>query len=149
MAGEIEKMLSQRAKIDYSAIEQPVRDLCRALNEFPGITTIGSCGGHETPNDWQEPLGSWFVTFHVSLIRGGWKSLMQIAGVELEYATGDRHLNSRIVVSVHTTGIAVTSRMAMFFNIRGDQVNADDVALLLQKIRTGQIKPIYQQSWEW
>jgi len=32
--------------IDYEAIDPNCREIVRTLNEYPGITTIGSCQGH-------------------------------------------------------------------------------------------------------
>lgn len=64
-------------------IDDNIRGLVEELNSMPGITTIGSCGGHENPDDsiGQRPFGEWFVTFHVSLRDGGWRSLDLLASM--------------------------------------------------------------------
>ncbi len=46
-------------------IDPHIVSLCAALNAFPGIETIGSCGGHADPKPggWEE--GTWYVKFRV------------------------------------------------------------------------------------
>lgn len=55
--------------------EQPdpnMHRLVRALNAFPGLLTIGRCGGHEHPSPAQWPAGSWYVKFEVARTDDGW-----------------------------------------------------------------------------
>lgn len=50
----------------YDELDAPVVELCRTLNSFDGIYTIGSCGGH--PGDEGElPEDEWRVTFQIEL----------------------------------------------------------------------------------
>ncbi len=49
-------------KLDYQDIDPNIRALVRALNSFPGVETIGSCGGHDNPGPGQEFAGCWRVS---------------------------------------------------------------------------------------
>jgi hypothetical protein len=53
-------------EIPYEELDGPVRGLVRVLNEFDGITTLGSCGGHETPvSGASAAANEWWVTFEL------------------------------------------------------------------------------------
>ena len=45
------------------------------LNEFDGLTTIGSCGGHPNPTIYQEPEGSWSIIMKFDHGNDGWLAL--------------------------------------------------------------------------
>lgn len=49
--------------------------LVKALNDFPTVVTLGSCGGHKRPEPGQLPEGSWYGTFKIELSRAGWLTL--------------------------------------------------------------------------
>ena len=53
--------------VPYAELDPPVRELVRILNELGGVSTIGSCGGHEdgTPGDIHAPADEWWVTFEL------------------------------------------------------------------------------------
>ena len=116
--------------IDYDQIEEPVRRLVRALNAFEGVTTIGSCGGHENPDEWQEPVGSWFVTFAIAHRGGGWQSLERINLVRSFMECVD------IRVYTHGGGARINGRN-IFFAMRGDGCSADEAAYWLEQIYGG------------
>lgn len=60
----------------YKEIDEPVRNLCRVLNRFPGVATYTSCGGHaEHPWGSQAPEGEWYVDSHIDRSEEGWLSL--------------------------------------------------------------------------
>ena len=61
--------------IDYSKIDPSIRELVRALNAFPGVTTIGSCGGHPDPGPGQWPEGSWYIKMKFDQNEDGWMAL--------------------------------------------------------------------------
>lgn len=64
----------------YDEIDRNVRELCRALNAFEGIRTVGSCGGHEGGRrcgGW--PSGAWYVAFGVDFDPEGHFSLEFLA----------------------------------------------------------------------
>jgi hypothetical protein len=48
----------------YDELDPPIVPLVRTLNEFPGIRTFGSCGGHETPVTGNSaPADEWWILF--------------------------------------------------------------------------------------
>ncbi len=116
--------------IPYYELDTNIVDLVRALNAFPGITTIGSCGGHENPSEIQRPLGEWFVTFHVAHTKGGWRSL--------EYIAGSITLDPwRTSLTVHTSQPGYATGRALFFSLYGhDFADPDRIAAYLNRIRT-------------
>ncbi len=74
------------AKAPYRELDRNIVRLCRALNEFPGIQTIGSCGGHEDPKPYQQPAGSWVVLFTVRHDEHGWHALEFLTWVVSDFA---------------------------------------------------------------
>lgn len=56
-------------------MDSNIVELCKTLNKFKGIQTVGSCGGHENPAPYQRPAGSWSVTFTVEHNEHGWRAL--------------------------------------------------------------------------
>ena len=49
-------------QIPYDELDANMVKLVRVLNSYPGVTTIGSCGGHEEPRkpvQWR--AGTWYV----------------------------------------------------------------------------------------
>jgi hypothetical protein len=115
--------------IDYHELDENIVLLVRALNAFPGIATIGSCGGHENPSEIQRPAGEWFVTFRVTHTQGGWKSLEYIAGA----ITLDPWRTS---LTVHTSQPGNATGRAMFFSLQGwENANPDRTANYLNRVR--------------
>lgn len=51
----------------YDELDPPVVELCRVLNRFDGIYTMGSCGGHDPQGDHELPGDEWRVTFQIEL----------------------------------------------------------------------------------
>jgi tRNA(Phe) wybutosine-synthesizing methylase Tyw3 len=44
-----------KAAVPYDDLDATIVTLVRALNRYPGVMTVGSCGGHEvitTPSQW-------------------------------------------------------------------------------------------------
>ena len=117
------------SSIDYDALDSNMVSLVRALNAFPGVTTIGSCGGHENPSEIQRPLGEWFVTFRVAHTKGGWKSLEYIAGAVLLDPW-------RTSLKVHTSQPGYATGRALFFGLEGwDYADPDRIATYLSRVR--------------
>ncbi|MCC5952637.1 MAG: hypothetical protein JJU45_11140 [Acidimicrobiia bacterium] len=63
------------AGINYDEIDESIRSLVRVLNDFPGASTIGSCGGHEQPTGSQADPGCWWVLIEFDRSDDGWLSL--------------------------------------------------------------------------
>ncbi len=110
-------------------IDSNIAELVHALNAFPGITTIGSCGGHENPTEIQRPLGEWFVTFRAAHTGGGWRSL--------EYIAGSITLDPwRTTLTVHTSQPGYATGRALFFSLQGREfADPDRIAQYLNRVR--------------
>jgi len=65
--------------IPYDTLDSNIKDLVRALNEFKGIDTLGSCGGHPDPKPGQWAEGTYYVTFTVDHNEDGWLALEFLA----------------------------------------------------------------------
>lgn len=66
---------SAHRRVPYRELDPNIVALVRVLNRFPGIHTIGSCGGHEDPAPYQVAAGEWWVLFEVDHTEPGWVSL--------------------------------------------------------------------------
>jgi hypothetical protein len=68
--------------IPYDELDANIVNLVRALNRYPGVMTVGSCGGHETitnPSQWR--AGTWYVKFTLPSGKFGWYLLEHLAWV--------------------------------------------------------------------
>lgn len=66
--------------VPYHELDGNVRGLVRELNQFPGLRTIGSCGGHPEPlTKVSAPEGHWWVTLDVDWTDDGRFSLEFVA----------------------------------------------------------------------
>ena len=115
--------------IPYAELDANIVHLVRALNAFPGISTIGCCGGHENPSEIQRPLGEWFVTFHVAHTKGGWRSLESIAGA----VTLDPWRTS---LTTHTSQPGHATGRSLFFSLQGwEFADPERIAAYLDRLR--------------
>lgn len=57
-------------EVPYDQLDPPVRALCRALNSFSGILTIGSCGGHLAEDAFRAE-NRWWVSFGLDVAEDG------------------------------------------------------------------------------
>jgi hypothetical protein len=78
-AGPVRPPCRGARQLDPEPLDANVRGLVDALNDFRGIRTIGSCGGHEKPGPAQWPTGSWYVKFDVARTDDGWFALEFLA----------------------------------------------------------------------
>lgn len=51
--------------VPYEELDENIVGLVKILNEFEGIYTVGSCGGHANNKHYQKPEGEWMVVFNV------------------------------------------------------------------------------------
>lgn len=109
-------------------LDHNIARLVNALNLLPGIRTMGSCGGHENPNHMQQPLGKWVVTLRVSLSSGGWHSLEMITNLQGTFGTDS------ISVNAHSHTHESVSGRGLWFAIRGDGSDPDEVASKLRRM---------------
>jgi hypothetical protein len=65
--------------VPWKELDPPIVPMVRALNSFPGIHPIGSCGGHENPAPGQSGPGRWWVKFSIDRKAAGWRSLEFLA----------------------------------------------------------------------
>jgi hypothetical protein len=115
-------------EIPYSDLDPNIVNLVRTLNAFPGISTIGSCGGHANPIEIQRPAGEWFVTFHVHHTKGGWRSLEFIAGA----TTLDPW---HVTLTTHTSQPGFATGRALFFSLQGwGFADPDRIVAYLQRV---------------
>ncbi len=69
----------------YDDMDPNIVSLVKAINEFPGIYTVSSCGGHRNNKPYQLPAGSWEVMFMLEAARvyspsvDAWLSLEALA----------------------------------------------------------------------
>jgi hypothetical protein len=63
----------------YDKLDPNIKDLVRALNDFQGIHTLGSCGGHPDPKPGQWQEGTYYVIFEVEHNEAGWFALEFLA----------------------------------------------------------------------
>jgi hypothetical protein len=66
-------------RVPYRQLDPAIVPLVRALNRFPAVHTIGSCGGHDEPGPSQAGPGEWWVTFVLDRTQAGWVSLEFLA----------------------------------------------------------------------
>lgn len=117
--------------LNYDELDTNIAGLVRSLNAFPGISTIGSCGGHENPTEIQRPLGEWFVTFYVAYTSGGWRSLELIAGA----ITLDPWRTS---LKVATSQPGYATGRSLFFALEGwEHADLDRIVAYLNRVREG------------
>ncbi|MFQ5856729.1 MAG: hypothetical protein ACE5LU_13925 [Anaerolineae bacterium] len=62
-------------------IDARIQELVATLNQLPGITTFGSCGGHPNPGPRQWPEGTCYVKFTASEAGGGLVSVQFLSWV--------------------------------------------------------------------
>ena len=68
-------------RVPYKELDPAIVPLVRALNRFPAVHTLGSCGGHDEPEIGKAGPGMWWVTFEVDHTQAGWVSLEFLAWV--------------------------------------------------------------------
>jgi hypothetical protein len=65
---EAKQVTVEPREVPYDELDPPVVELVRVLNEqFDGLATIGSCGGHEDgkPGEVHTSADQWWVTFEL------------------------------------------------------------------------------------
>jgi hypothetical protein len=89
----------QKSPLDQ--LDPPIRALVAALNAFPAIQTIGSCGGHPHPHPGQWPTGSWYVAFELAGSYEGWQTLRFLAWA-INYQYPDLTQDTGVVTLIPT-----------------------------------------------
>jgi tRNA(Phe) wybutosine-synthesizing methylase Tyw3 len=63
---------NSKKDIPYETFDPNIVGLVHALNRYPGLMTVGSCGGHKiitNPSQWE--AGIWYVKFDLHADRLG------------------------------------------------------------------------------
>lgn len=119
--------------IPYEEIEPAIRELCHAINEFPGIITSDSCQGHI---DEHRPGEPWAVYFScdgpVSL--EGYASIEFLVWLQREArAAGLKDLFVGVnAPPPYLNGIC----QSMYFYVEGSEGHPDDLAKLIREMRS-------------
>ena len=125
-----------KKNIPYDELDANIINLVKALNAFPGVITVGSCGGHEeitNPSQW--PAGSWYVKFKLPRDRLGRYVLEFLAWVINENC---RSLGGDAVVLIPTAAPPYlnTPGDVLYFVVEGyEGEDSDALAELLQEFR--------------
>jgi hypothetical protein len=91
--------------ISLTKLDENIRELVIALKQFPGITVIASCGGHDNPEPGQKPPNQWLVSFYIRDTMAGRKSLeFLVWAVDGIYQARPHRGTVMIKVSPHYTG---------------------------------------------
>ena len=121
--------------IPYEELDANIVNLVQVLNRYPGLITVGSCGGHEeitNPSQWQ--AGSWYVKFKLSSDKLGWYVLEHLAWAINEDARGAGD-------NVHLLPTAAppylnTPGACLYFVIEAwNGANPDELARFLEEVR--------------
>jgi hypothetical protein len=121
--------------IPYDELDANIVRLVQALNRYPGVMTVGSCGGHETiinPSQWQ--AGTWYVKFTLPSGKFGWYLLEHLAWVVNEDYRG----SGRNVMLLPTSAPPYlnTVGQCLYFVIEGyGGENPDELAEFLDATR--------------
>ena len=74
--------------IPSEELDANIKPLVETVNAFPGLVTVGSCGGHAQPGPGQYPAGTWYVKFDAAHSEIGWRSLEFVAWVTTDLRRG-------------------------------------------------------------
>lgn len=121
--------------IPYDELDPNIVKLVQALNHYPGVMTVGSCGGHEVisnPSQWQ--AGTWYVKFNSPSGRLGWYLLEHLAWVLNEDFRGSGR--SVILLPISPPSYLNKVGQSLHFVIEGyDGENPDELADFLDSTR--------------
>lgn len=109
--------------------------LVDALNRYPGLKTIGSCGGHEAiTNSSQWSAGTWYVKFELSEDLTGRFVLEFLAwAINGDYRSNG---NSVLFMPVSPPPFLNTSGKCLNYTVEGyDKENPDELAAFLDSVR--------------
>src|SRR4051794_28763145 len=73
------RAMARKRTAPVEGLDPNIDALVEALNDFKGVTTVGSCGGHPDPVPGQEPAGEWTVSFRLTPDEHGWRALEFLA----------------------------------------------------------------------
>lgn len=114
----------------YDDLDKNIASLVRALNDWPGIKTVSSCGGHLNNKPHQLPWGQWEVMFELEPARLNSPSVKAWLSLEtLAYGFTKRFGLGKIRLAVLSLGEEV------IFMLEGSDINPDVVVEFLNRFR--------------
>jgi hypothetical protein len=118
--------------VPYDQIEPAIRELCRAINEFPGVVTSGSCQGHL---DGHRPGEPWQVYFSCNGLASleGYASIEFLVWLQSEArAAGFKDLFVGVCAPPpYLNGVCES----MYFFYECTEGHPDDLAKLIRELR--------------
>jgi hypothetical protein len=111
--------------IPYDELDENIIGLVKSLNEFDGLQTTGSCGGHkDKPGENEE--GHWMISFRIDHSRAGFLCLEFLTWL----------FNSELPMSGHEVRLSLNSFdpssnepfEAIYFFVEGVNSDPDDIA---------------------
>lgn len=129
------KRSSGKRDIPYDELDANIMSLVRALNRYPGVITVGSCGGHKVvTNSSQWAAGRWYVKFDISADKLGWYVLEHLAWViNEEYIGAGKDVS---FLPIAAPPYLNTPGRCLHFVIEGHHgENPDELAELLEQTR--------------
>ena len=119
--------------VPYDELDANVVELVRAINSFPGIYTVGSCGGHPNNQDFQSREGTFDIVLQLEVesmrpTEDAWLSLEFLVYIfnNVFYGTGIKVFVGPYSAPPHYNepGSTITFRA-------GGEENPDEIAELL------------------
>ena len=126
---------NSKKDIPYDTFDPNIVGLVRALNHYPGLMTIGSCGGHEVitnPSQWE--AGTWYVKFDLHADRLGWYVLEHLAwAINEDYRGAGHHV---ILMPIAPPPYLNTPGKCLHFVVEGyEGEDPDKLAHFLEAVR--------------
>jgi hypothetical protein len=120
--------------IPYDELDPNIVKLVRVLNLYPGLTTVGSCGGHEVitnPSQWE--AGTWYVKFDLPIEASSWYVLEHLAwAINNDYRRSGGNL---VLLPTSAPPYLNLPGQCLSFVIEGrDYENPDTLADFLEKV---------------
>lgn len=131
-------LLKKLKAISGIELDENIVGLVRAINEFKGIYTVGSCGGHSNNENFQMPEGEWMVIFQVEFNEKGVSPEGWVALEFLVWACNNNFARSGYDVNISTFSSPPYLNQiggSISFTIKGRGISADTFAEELRALR--------------
>lgn len=123
----------------YDEMDQNIVTLAKVLNSFDGIYTIGSCGGHEDPEPYQNAEGTWRILFCLQTATSyapstaAWLSLEFIVwAFNNDFRRGGWDVN---ITAYSPPPYLNELGNSISFSAEGNSVDPDEVAEMLRRFK--------------
>jgi len=123
--------------VPYDELDSNIVGVVRTLNSFPGILTVGSCGGHKDSETYQNREGTWSVVLQLETedsrpLREAWLSLEFLV-----YAFNNWFYRSGLKVAISAYSAPPHFNYpgdTITFSVDGEEL-PDEIAELLSKMK--------------